>query len=75
MREKTKELVAKIGTDTSGKWIYHDRIDDLIQLVVAECIIAVEEASKSATYTTYDAGVAASISARAIIAIQDKFKE
>ena len=75
MKEKTKELVNKVGTDTSGKWIYYDRLDDLIQLVVDECIISVNEAKMTFGGTTYDYYLANATKAVCIKSIQDKFNE
>jgi hypothetical protein len=79
MREKIEEL-AKQATASVPKgkldvaeWIelYNQTFADL---VINECISSIEEASKSATYTTFDKGVADTIAARAILAIQNKFK-
>ena len=38
MEPKLQELVNQIGTDVSGKWISVDRIDQLANLIVRECI-------------------------------------
>ena len=38
METKLQELVNQIGTDVSGKWISVDRIDQLANLIVRECI-------------------------------------
>ena len=38
METKLQELVNQIGTDVSGKWIAVDRIDQLADLIVRECI-------------------------------------
>ena len=38
MDPKLQELVNQIGTDVSGKWIAVDRIDQLADLIVRECI-------------------------------------
>ena len=75
MKEKTKELVNKVGTDTSGKWVYYDRIDDLVQLVVDECISACENASTKFAATTYDSDMIVTAKAMCIQAIISKFKE
>lgn len=79
MREKIKELAEQATSNVpKGKldvaaWIemYNQTFADL---VINECIVSIEEASKSATYTTFDKGVADTITARAILAIQTKFK-
>ena len=38
MEAKLQELVNQIGTDVSGKWISVDRIDQLVNLIVKECM-------------------------------------
>ena len=38
MEPKLQELVNQIGTDVSGKWIAVDRIDQLADLIVRECM-------------------------------------
>jgi hypothetical protein len=38
METKLQELVNQIGTDVSGKWIAVDRIDQLADLIVRECM-------------------------------------
>ena len=38
METKLQNLVNQIGTDVSGKWISVDRIDQLANLIVKECM-------------------------------------
>jgi len=38
MDPKLQELVNQIGTDVSGKWIAVDRVDQLADLIVRECM-------------------------------------
>ena len=38
METKLQNLVSQIGTDVSGKWISVDRIDQLVNLIVKECM-------------------------------------
>ena len=38
MDPKIQQLVNQIGTDVSGKWIAVDRIDQLADLIVRECM-------------------------------------
>ena len=42
METKLQNLVKQVGTDVSGKWIAVDRIDQLGELIVKECIDNVE---------------------------------
>ena len=36
-REKVQYLVQQVGTDTSGKWINVDRMNQFAELIVNEC--------------------------------------
>ena len=38
MEPRLQELVNQIGTDVSGKWIAVDRVDQLADLIVRECM-------------------------------------
>ena len=35
---RIQQLVQQVGTDTSGKWINVDRMDQLAELIVTECV-------------------------------------
>ena len=52
----TKEILEKVGTDISGKWIATEKADTIIKLAVAECIVAVENTGKQCAFTTHDLG-------------------
>lgn len=34
---RIQQLIQQVGTDTSGKWISTDRMDQLAELIVTEC--------------------------------------
>jgi hypothetical protein len=38
MDPKLQNLVQQVGTDVSGKWIAVDKIDQLADLIVRECM-------------------------------------
>lgn len=38
MTSQVKELAAKVGTDVSGKWLAVDKIDQLTELIIQECV-------------------------------------
>ena len=42
MEHKIQELVNQIGTDVSGKWIAIDKVDQLANLIVQECVGKIE---------------------------------
>lgn len=81
MREKIKELLKESGGMCYGDdgeeltpSLIGESVDYYTQLVIDECINAIEDAGKSATYTTFDKGVADTVVARAILEIQKRFK-
>lgn len=53
METKLQNLVNQVGTDVSGKWIAVDRIDQLAELIVRECMGVVSK--KCASPTAYNA--------------------
>jgi hypothetical protein len=42
METKLQNLVKQVGTDVSGKWIAVDKVDQLGELIIKECIDNVE---------------------------------
>jgi hypothetical protein len=38
MEPKLQNLIQQVGTDVSGKWIAVDKIDQLAELIVRECM-------------------------------------
>lgn len=42
MNERVKELVEKVGTDSSGKWVSTDKMEEYTKLVIAECVKIIE---------------------------------
>jgi hypothetical protein len=38
MEPKLQNLIQQVGTDVSGKWISVDKIDQLANLIVRECM-------------------------------------
>jgi hypothetical protein len=38
MNTKIKELINKVGTDVSGKWVGIDNVELLAELIVKECV-------------------------------------
>ena len=56
MNRKAKELIEKVGTDTSGRWISTDQAEILVEATIEECITAVKNTPKHCAYTTHDLG-------------------
>jgi hypothetical protein len=40
MSNDIKQLINQVGTDVSGKWIAIDRLEQLTELIIQECGIA-----------------------------------
>ncbi len=38
MNQQVKNLIEQVGTDTSGKWLNVDNAEELVKLVVVECL-------------------------------------
>jgi hypothetical protein len=53
METKLQNLVKQVGTDVSGKWIAVDKIDQLAESIVRECMEVVSK--KCASPTAYNA--------------------
>ena len=44
-KERVDQLVQQVGTDTSGKWVNIDKMDQFAELIVRECAGVVEGGS------------------------------
>ena len=44
-KNRVDQLVQQVGTDTSGKWVNIDKMDQFAELIVAECAGVVEGGS------------------------------
>lgn len=52
--EKINSLISISGTDTSGKWLSIDHANTFAELIIKECIAAVENTNKHHVHTTFD---------------------
>jgi len=41
-KERVDQLVQQVGTDTSGKWVNIDRMNQFAELIVRECTGVIE---------------------------------
>jgi hypothetical protein len=57
MNNKIDELIKRVGTDVSGKWISIDQAQELVKIAIAECYIAIENTNTHHVYTTFDEGM------------------
>jgi deoxyxylulose-5-phosphate synthase len=69
----SKELLTKIATDTSGKWISVDKLDQIIQIIAQESVDVVTNTPKHCAFTTYDLGTVECTIAKSIELLQEKF--
>lgn len=46
MNKRLLQLVAKAGTDTSGKWLSLYNAEELVRLTIQECIQAIHDEGK-----------------------------
>ena len=54
MEEKIKEIIKRVGTDISGKWISIDQAHKFAQIMVEECLVAVDKTDKHHVHTSFD---------------------
>ena len=54
MNEKINDMINKAGTDVSGKWMSLEQAKKLAEVMVEECLIAVDKTDKQHIYTTFD---------------------
>jgi hypothetical protein len=55
MREQTTQLMQKVGTDTSGKWMSIDNAEKLTELIILRCKDAVEKTDPTTAQRALDA--------------------
>jgi hypothetical protein len=57
VNENIRALVDAVATDISGKWVSSDKLEQLVQDTILECLNQIEEAnSQHCAYTTFDLG-------------------
>jgi hypothetical protein len=57
MEEKIKEIINRVGTDVSGKWMSMDQAKKFAEIMVEECLVAIDKTNTSHVYTTFDQGM------------------
>jgi hypothetical protein len=83
MKKLTEELAKEAGfvfwsEDEIGEGIdwscdYTKAIEDLVELIVAECVDAVEQSDTHHAYTSFTVSIAEASKAKAIKSIKDRF--
>jgi len=69
----SKELLTRIATDTSGKWISVDKLDQIIQIIAQESVDVVTDTPKHCAFTTYDLGTVECTVQKSVLALKEKF--
>jgi len=69
----SKELLTRIATDTSGKWISIDKLDQIIQIIAQESVDIVTDTPKHCAFTTYDLGTVECTIQKSVLALKEKF--
>ena len=57
MNTQIKELMKKAGTDSSGKWMSVDNIEQFAELLVKECVKFCKHESNDDDHDEYDIGM------------------
>ena len=70
-----KNLIKYAKTDTSKKWVNITDLEDYTQMILDQCIRAIEETNASTSATTYDQGIVKAAVIRSTNAITQLGKE
>ena len=73
MNNKIDELIKRVGTDVSGKWISVDKAEELVKIAIAECYIAIDNTNTHHVYTTFDQDMVGSTIKKSKQAIKEHF--
>lgn len=73
MNERVKELIEKVGTDCSGKWMSTGKVNELADLIIAECIDAVQNTPLTHAYTTFDLSIIKGTIEKCVDSIKKEF--
>lgn len=69
----SKDLLTKIDTDVSGKWISVDKLDQIIQIIAQESLDTVANTPKHCAFTTHDLGIVECTISHSVKLIREKF--
>jgi hypothetical protein len=73
MNERIKEIIEKVGTDCSGKWMSTGKVNELAEIIVLECIDAVQNTSLTHAYTTFDLSTIKGTIEKCVDSIKNEF--
>jgi hypothetical protein len=69
----SKDLLTRITTDVSGKWISVEKLDQIIQIVAQESVNVVSNTPKHCAFTTHDLGTVECTIQKSVLALKEKF--
>lgn len=73
MNEKLKQLIEQVGTDSSGKWMRIDQVENFYELITHECLTALDNTNQHHAYTTFDKDLIQTTINKSKIAIKNHF--
>jgi hypothetical protein len=77
MNERIKEIIEKVGTDCSGKWMSTDKVNEVADLILAD-VCAIIEDPKSynrCVFTNFDADQSRCVAVELVKEINQKLKD
>ena len=77
MSERIKELIEKVGTDVSGKWMSIDNVNNVVDLILADVIAVIEDpmSYNRCVFTNFDKGQSQCVSVELVKKIKQKLKD
>ncbi len=74
MNENIEAIVKNVGTDISGKWVSTDKIVNVVEATVKECIAVVEKTPTHCAYTTHDLGTVTCTIRKSVESLKNHFE-
>jgi hypothetical protein len=74
VNEKINNLVQSTKTDISGKWVSTDKIVNVVEATVKECIAVVEKTPTHCAYTTHDLGTVTCTIRKSVESLKNHFE-
>jgi hypothetical protein len=74
VNENIAAIVNNVGTDISGKWVSTDKIANVVEATVKECIAVVENTPTHCAYTTHDLGTVTCTIRKSVESIKNHFE-
>jgi hypothetical protein len=77
MNERIKELIEKVGTDCSGKWMATEKINEIAELILADVIAIINnpQTYNRCVFTSFDEHKSKCITIELVREINKQFKD